>query len=289
VAVDFQRLRSLSLAPDRPNVILMARIATARRKSMVLVGDSRPCRQPAARVAVGGGGRPVRPQAGRAHRAAAGGGLHPFFIAGVWRDYARSSGAIQMPLADYRALTGDMDVSDAALSLAKDATGEQLRSAKPCPSAPAGSVEPSAIRAMSLQIFDRSFAVTYLLEAIAIVIGLFGVAATFSAQTWRAPRIRHAAPRGRDAQADAVHPGAGRRRADGAGHRHRFHAGPPDQLCAGLHRQSAIVPLDHAAAPALAPDRHRGRRPADGCRLTALVAGRQALSAGPIRAVREDW
>jgi putative ABC transport system permease protein len=36
---------------------------------------------------------------------------------------------------------------------------------------------------MSLQIFDRSFAVTYLLEAIAIVIGLFGVAATFSAQT----------------------------------------------------------------------------------------------------------
>ena len=32
-------------------------------------------------------------------------------------------------------------------------------------------------------IFDRSFAVTYLLEAVAIVIGLFGVAATFSAQT----------------------------------------------------------------------------------------------------------
>jgi hypothetical protein len=42
---------------------------------------------------------------------------------------------------------------------------------------------PGEIRAMSLQIFDRSFAVTYLLEAIAIVIGLSGVAATFSAQT----------------------------------------------------------------------------------------------------------
>jgi hypothetical protein len=36
---------------------------------------------------------------------------------------------------------------------------------------------------MSMKIFDRSFAITYLLEAIAIVIGLFGVAATFSAQT----------------------------------------------------------------------------------------------------------
>jgi hypothetical protein len=43
--------------------------------------------------------------------------------------------------------------------------------------------EPSDIRAMSMKIFDRSFAITYLLEAIAIVIGLFGVAATFSAQT----------------------------------------------------------------------------------------------------------
>ncbi len=42
---------------------------------------------------------------------------------------------------------------------------------------------PGEIRAASLQIFDRSFAVTYLLEAIAIVIGLSGVAATFSAQT----------------------------------------------------------------------------------------------------------
>jgi putative ABC transport system permease protein len=88
-----------------------------------------------------------------------------------------------MPLADYRALTGDMDVSDAALWLAKAPRASAAAALKPCPSAPAGSVEPSDIRAMSLQIFDRSFAVTYLLEAIAIVIGLFGVAATFSAQT----------------------------------------------------------------------------------------------------------
>jgi len=40
------------------------------------------------------------------------------------------------------------------------------------------------LRQLSLKIFDRSFAVTYLLEAIAMVIGLFGVAATFSAQTF---------------------------------------------------------------------------------------------------------
>jgi len=38
------------------------------------------------------------------------------------------------------------------------------------------------IRASSLRIFDRSFAVTYWLQAVAIAIGLFGVAASFGAQ-----------------------------------------------------------------------------------------------------------
>ncbi|MES2483977.1 MAG: ABC transporter permease, partial [Pseudomonadota bacterium] len=38
------------------------------------------------------------------------------------------------------------------------------------------------LRALSLRIFDRSFAVTYWLQAVAIAIGLFGVAASFSAQ-----------------------------------------------------------------------------------------------------------
>jgi putative ABC transport system permease protein len=38
------------------------------------------------------------------------------------------------------------------------------------------------LRAVSLRIFDRSFAVTYWLQAVAIGIGLFGIAASFSAQ-----------------------------------------------------------------------------------------------------------
>jgi len=38
------------------------------------------------------------------------------------------------------------------------------------------------IRRASLRIFDRSFAVTYWLQAVAIAIGLFGIAASFSAQ-----------------------------------------------------------------------------------------------------------
>ena len=36
-----------------------------------------------------------------------GGAQHRFTVAGVWRDYARQTGAIQMRLSDYRALSGD--------------------------------------------------------------------------------------------------------------------------------------------------------------------------------------
>jgi putative ABC transport system permease protein len=41
---------------------------------------------------------------------------------------------------------------------------------------------PRDLRRMSLQVFDRTFAVTYVLEIVAIVIGLFGISASISAQ-----------------------------------------------------------------------------------------------------------
>jgi putative ABC transport system permease protein len=43
-------------------------------------------------------------------------------------------------------------------------------------------VETREIKAGSLAIFDRTFAVTYALEMAAVAIGLFGVSASFSAQ-----------------------------------------------------------------------------------------------------------
>ncbi len=293
--VDFQRLRSLSLAPDRPNVMLLARPVNLADpgKSMVLVGDTLP---------VPAGSRPVwlseaaadlyNVKPGQQIALPLAGGLHTFFIAGIWRDYARSSGAIQMPLADYRALTGDHDVSDAALWLAKDATGEQLQQRLKTLSFGA-SLEvstPSAIRALSLQIFDRSFAVTYLLEAIAIVIGLFGVAATFSAQTLARARefgmLRHVGvTRGQILSILALEGGALTALGIATGfvlgllisfvlvfivNPQSFHWTMQLHLPWSLIASVAAALLTAAA-------------------LTALIAGRQALSAGPIRAVREDW
>lgn len=116
-------------------------------------------------------------------------GGEPFFVAGVWRDYARQFGAIAMDRRDFEALTGDRRANDLALWLAPGANDAQLQQAvRELAQAQSGAgaliefASSSQIRATSLRIFDRSFAVTYWLQAVAIAIGLFGVAASFSAQ-----------------------------------------------------------------------------------------------------------
>jgi putative ABC transport system permease protein len=55
--------------------------------------------------------------------------LVPLQVAGVWRDYARQTGAIMIDLADYRRLTGDPLVNDAAIHLAPDAPIDQVAAA----------------------------------------------------------------------------------------------------------------------------------------------------------------
>jgi putative ABC transport system permease protein len=114
-----------------------------------------------------------------------GGRLQPFMVAGVWRDYARQFGAIALRTDDYRQATGDATITDAALWLKPGYTparvADELR-AQMDAGAATEFVQPGEIRTLSLQIFDRSFAVTYVLEIAAIVIGLTGIAATFSSQ-----------------------------------------------------------------------------------------------------------
>jgi putative ABC transport system permease protein len=121
------------------------------------------------------GGEIELPIAGQARR---------FVVAGVWRDYARQFGAIVVDVADYERLAGTALPTEAALWLKPGANAAEViaqlqprMQAKSAEFASAGE-----IRAISLRIFDRSFAVTYVLEIAAIVIGLTGIAATFSAQ-----------------------------------------------------------------------------------------------------------
>ncbi|MCU0951842.1 MAG: ABC transporter permease [Burkholderiaceae bacterium] len=112
------------------------------------------------------------------------GRLQPFFVAGVWRDYARQTGAIFIDFDDYARAAGDATRTEASLWLAPGANASQVMTelAAKLDARAAEFTESGAIRALSLKIFDRSFAVTYVLELVAIVIGLIGIAATFSAQ-----------------------------------------------------------------------------------------------------------
>ncbi len=112
-----------------------------------------------------------------------------FHVGGVWRDYARQFGAVTLARSDFEALGGRFEASDVALwpregrqAAAKTLLGE-LAARHGVEVA-----ESAEIRALSLRIFDRSFAVTYALEAAAMLIGLFGLAVTLAASVWMRSR-----------------------------------------------------------------------------------------------------
>ncbi len=106
-------------------------------------------------------------------------------VGGIWRDYARQHGALVINLADYRRLTGDERVTEAGMWLQAGTIPAQavnnLR-ASLHNNTRLDIAEPGEVRRLSLKIFDRSFTVTYLLEAVAIIVGLFGIAASFGGQ-----------------------------------------------------------------------------------------------------------
>ncbi len=112
-----------------------------------------------------------------------GGARHAFIVAGVWRDYARQHGAIVIERARYAALSGDRRANDAALWLAPGATPAQALDA--LRRLPGGAqleiAGPGEIKTLSLHVFDRTFAVTYALEAVAVLVGLFGLSSSVGA------------------------------------------------------------------------------------------------------------
>ena len=186
--VEFLRSLEVSLRPDRPPVSLLVRTLdpNAPERHLPLVGATRlpPAGITAAWVSeamVDLYDLPV----GAVLELPIGGRTQRLQVAGIWRDYARQHGAVVIDRRDYLAMTGDGSASDIAIRLvagaSESAVTERLRAAMPA----LHEIELRSardIRALSLAIFDRSFAVTYVLEAIAIVVGLFGVAATYTGQ-----------------------------------------------------------------------------------------------------------
>jgi len=119
----------------------------------------------------------------------AGSATATLYVRGVWRDYARQSGSIAIDRADYLRLTGDTRLNDLALWLREGAAPAEVEAAlralttrQGLPEGALSLASTAQLKAISLQIFDRSFAVTRYLQAVAIAIGLAGVAASLSAQ-----------------------------------------------------------------------------------------------------------
>lgn len=111
-----------------------------------------------------------------------GGNPVAFRVAGVWRDYARQQGAVAIELADYRAATGDLVANDVGVFLAADTSFDTVAAAVRdiLGENTVRIASPGEIRARSLAIFDRTFLVTYAMEAVAVLIGLFGVSTSFA-------------------------------------------------------------------------------------------------------------
>jgi len=280
------------LDPARPPVGLLARDGYAIRFPEIGPGyERRPGDPPAAWISEAvadlygfrPGARIELPLAGKAF---------PFVVAGVWRDYARQHGAIVIEREVYAALTGDRRVSDAAIFLKPGVSeAEGIDAIRALPGGRLLDLAgPGDIRRASLAIFDRSFAVTYALEAVAVLVGLFGLSSSVGAIVLSRRRefgvLRHLGMTRRQigamlaaeggllallgAAAGLVLGGAISLILIHVVNRQSFNwsmdVHPPWALLAGL---SATLVLLAA--------------------LTAWLSGREATGMGPVRAVKEDW
>jgi putative ABC transport system permease protein len=184
--VEAARVQPLALAEGRPAVVLVAR--SLADPAAVLPLLAAPLAAPPgtvgvfvseAMVALYGahpGSTLTLPLAGQPR---------PTWVRGVWRDYARQFGTVVVDDADYRRWTGDTRINDLAIWLEPGAPAAPVQQALRAQLAHPELIEfasSAELRRLSLRIFDRSFAVTHYLQAVAITIGLVGVAASLSAQ-----------------------------------------------------------------------------------------------------------
>jgi putative ABC transport system permease protein len=222
-----------------------------------------------------------------------GGQLVRCSVRGLWRDYERPGGSVVLPRDAWVRYTGDERATTAAMWLedeaSVDAVSAQIRTVLQGSSG-YELASPLEIRKKSLGIFDRTFAVTYLLEAVAVVIGLFGISASTSSQVLARRgefgMLRHLGVTRREIGRMLAFEGA----ALGA-------VGVLAGLVVGglvsliliyvVNRQSfhwtmdvyvpwallAVLSLVLVAAAAL----------------TSTISGRQAMGPDVVRAVREDW
>ncbi len=214
-------------------------------------------------------------------------------VRGIWRDYERPGGAVVIPREVWVRSTGDTRATTAALWLAEGASADEVSARVRTALKRSGEYQiavPREIRRLSLRVFDRTFAVTYLLEAVAVLIGLFGISASTSSQVLARRgefgMLRHlGVTRGEIGRMLAFEGAALGALGVATGlvvggivslvlvyvvNRQSFHWTMDVHVPWGLLGVLSLVLIAAAA-------------------LTSAVSGRQAMGADVVRAVKEDW
>ena len=190
--VESSRIRGLRLAQERPEVVLMAKPIHLEQpaQSMALMGQ--------AEFPPPGGGKRVLVFGSEAMGDLYGwrvgqevmipiapGAEQKVWVAGIFKDYGRQHGTVVIPIETYEELTGDRTRTHLSVWLREGADPslviQDLQTQLP-ELAHLKWVSAVDIRALSLKIFDRSFAMTYVLEGVALLVALFSVGAGVAGQ-----------------------------------------------------------------------------------------------------------
>jgi putative ABC transport system permease protein len=186
--IEFARSDSVLLAAQQPPITVMARAVDARDpgrrlalvSSFIVPRDGAPPPVWVSEAMVDLYGHAL----GSVIELPIAGSRQRFTVAGVWRDYVRVQGAAVIERDTYVRITGDGNASDAALWLQPDADPDAVTRAIRAALPGGEKLEIAAtgeLRQRSMRTFDRTFAVTYVLELVALVIGLAGLSSSFGA------------------------------------------------------------------------------------------------------------
>jgi putative ABC transport system permease protein len=105
-------------------------------------------------------------------------GEQPFEIAGIYYDYASDRGVMRVTDDVYRRYWDDRAVSSVALTAAAGTAAADLQARVRAATAPFGSynvVQSGELRRATLVVFDRTFAVTGVLQLLATIVAFIGV------------------------------------------------------------------------------------------------------------------
>lgn len=186
-AAEFSKNLNVSLDPQQPQVNLAIRPVSSSQYQLPLIEGGSLKREDVPIWVSEPASRLYNLEVGETVRLPIGDRGIATYVAGIWSDYANQQGSVVMGSDDYIRLTGDTDRTEIAISLsASENIDAEIERLAPLINDVAGTevniINATGIREIALNLFDRSFAITYGLQAVAILIGMVGVGATFAAQ-----------------------------------------------------------------------------------------------------------